>query len=496
MRLIIRPLAALFLVLASVAALPLSWTLSGVVVALTSNTTALIMGGSFHPLAEPADAPPFVTAYLGNAVTGHLDPAFADASGPVTNAVAVYTPEQFFPIGQLTFARSVAEGLVNLHRCLGAETDCVFNDDPAVRPHAVAPRAGDAMMAFGYSQSAVIASLAKLDLIQRYQPGDPSVSFMLVANPMRPNGGILMRLHGWPTIPILEIPFPGASPTGSAVLPDGRHVYPTVDVARQYDGLGGDFPVRPLNLVATVNALLGYALLHGSAVDIPLAQARFQGRQGDTGYYLVETDLVPLLQPFAFFVPRPILKAIDAPLRVVIEDAYDRDVGPGVATRASWRPIKDIVGLAARLVASIPVAVDNLTEGLGLGRVLGTTEPGAFGVGGPDLPAEPEPAVPDESVEPAVPEKDPESVEYDGGRAAGEGSAGEGSAGAESVDRVEPDAAPVEADPAPVEADPAPEKSDPGSDASADDGEAGAATTPTETDEADEPPDEDTAEAA
>src|SRR5690606_35245296 len=99
MRLIIRPLAALFLVLASVAALPLSWTLSGVVVALTSNTTALIMGGSFHPLAEPADAPPFVTAYLGNAVTGHLDPAFADASGPVTNAVAVYTPEQFFPIG-------------------------------------------------------------------------------------------------------------------------------------------------------------------------------------------------------------------------------------------------------------------------------------------------------------------------------------------------------------------------------------------------------------
>jgi len=237
----------------------------------------------------------------------------------------------------------------------------------------------------GYSQSAVIASLLKRDLIERAEPGAAPVSFLLVANSMRPNGGILMRFDDWPNIPILDIPFPGATPTDSV---DG--LYRTVDIARQYDGLGGDFPVRPLNLIATLNALLGYGMLHGETINVPLSQARFQGREGDTSYYLIETDIVPLLQPFQLFVPKPILKAIDAPLRVIIEDAYDRDIGPGVPTLASWRPIKDLAGMAARLIASVPVAVDNLTEGFGFGRVLGTSAPGAFGVGGPDVSSEPD----------------------------------------------------------------------------------------------------------
>ncbi|KWX68847.1 PE-PPE domain-containing protein [Mycobacterium sp. NAZ190054] len=158
---------------------------------------------------------------------------------------------------------------------------------------------------------------------------------------------------------------------------------------RQYDGLGGDFPVRPLNLVATLNSLLGYGLMHGETVDEPFRQARFQGRHGDTGYYLVETDLVPLLQPLTPLVPRAILKAIDAPLRVLIEDAYDRDVNPGVPTPVNWRPVTSVTRLAARLAMSIPVAVDNFTEEIGLGRVLGTDQPGTFGVGGPELPTGP-----------------------------------------------------------------------------------------------------------
>ena len=83
---------------------------------------------------------------------------------------------------------------------------------------------------------------------------------------MRPNGGTLMRFKGVPTIPLLGITFWGAAPTNSAVLNDNgtpsdpsddTFVYPTVDVPQQYDGLGGDFPVRPPNLLATVNALAG-----------------------------------------------------------------------------------------------------------------------------------------------------------------------------------------------------------------------------------------------
>ncbi len=400
---VVRPLVAGICVLAGVAGLSTSWTPT--VFALAANTTALVMGGSFHPLRGPRDSPEFVTDYLDNAVTGHLDPAFGDDVGPVTNAVAVYTPEDFFPLGRLTFDKSVAEGLVNLGRCMAAAPECEFNAEPGVDAAVGtdAPQPDDAMAVFGYSQSAVIASLLKRDLIAQYVPGAPPVSFVLNANPMRPNGGILERLSDWPTIPILGISFPGASPTDS---PDG--IYQTVDIVRQYDGLGGDFPVRPLNLLATLNALVGYALLHGETVNVPLSEARYQGREGDTRYYLIETDIVPLLQPFKLFVPAPILKALDAPLRVLIEDAYDRDVGPGVPTPASWRPIKDLVGTAAKLVASWPVAVDNLTEGFGFGRVLGTSAPGAFGVGTPDLLAEPDSGT--ASIAEAVaPEQDPET---------------------------------------------------------------------------------------
>lgn len=383
MNIVVRSLSALVLV-AGVVVLTVSSTLTTAAVTLTATTTALVMGGTFHPLTGPRDSPAFVTAYLDNAVA-HLDPAFP-AGGAVTNAVAVYGPEDFFPLGRLTFDRSVAAGQANLRRCIAAAPDCVFNPDVG----SVAPRADDAVRVFGYSQSAVIASLAKRDLIAAYRPGDPDLSFLLVANPMRPNGGILMRFAGWPTIPILGVSFDGASPTDSADLGDGLFAYPTVDIVRQYDALGGDFPVRPLNLLATVNALMGYGLQHGETVDVPFGETRYQGRDGDTTYRIITADIVPLLEPLAPFVPAPILRAIDAPLRVLIENAYDRDIGPGTPTRARWWPVHDAARLARDLLRSIPVAVDNLVEGFGGRRILGTTAPGPFGVGKPDLPSEAE----------------------------------------------------------------------------------------------------------
>ncbi len=389
MQSVVRSSMAFFVALGTVIAVSTSWAMASAIPLLATHTTALIMGGTFHPLIEPHDNPEFVTSYLDNAVIGHLDPAFA---APVTNAVAVVTPEEFFPIGPLTLDKSVAEGRANLDRCVVGSADCVFNDDAAVLAEvgSVAPQLGDSFLVFGYSQSSVIASLAKQDLIDDYQPGDPAVSFMLIANPMRPNGGVLMRGKGWPTIPILGISFSGASPTDSALLPDGSYAYPTVDIARQYDGLGGDFPVRPLNLIALLNALMGYGLLHGETVNVPFDQARYQGREGDTSYYLIETDIVPLLQPLESFIPKPILMAIDAPLRVIIEDAYDREISPGTPTSFSWWPVNDLFGMAVKLIKSLPVAVDNFFEGFGFRRVLRTEAPGTFGIGGPDLPADPD----------------------------------------------------------------------------------------------------------
>ena len=385
--------------------------LGAVVVAISSTAaaaiqlqaaTALIMGGTQHPLIGPTDQPPFVTAYLNNAIDSYIDPAAAAGTGtvgPATNAVAVYGPEEFFPVfGSRTFDQSTAIGLENLHNCLNA-SGCVYNNDPAVDPEVgtAAPVATDKFIVFGYSQSAVVAALAKRDLIDDYHAGDPSTSFLLVADPMRPNGGILMRFKGVPTIPLLGITFWGAAPTNSAVLNDNgtpsdpsddTYVYPTVDVAQQYDALGGDFPVRPLNLLATINALAAYLYLHGNVVNKPLSEALYQGKVGDTSYYMFPTDTLPVLMPLEQLgVPKPILGLLDAPLRVLIEDAYARNVSPGTPTGASILPIGNPIALALHLLASIPVGIDNALQDLGVGRVLGTTDPGPFGVGGPALPS-------------------------------------------------------------------------------------------------------------
>jgi hypothetical protein len=389
-----------FLALVGAVVVAASWTMTSAI--HLQATTALIMGGTKHPLTEPTDQPPFVTAYLNNAINSYIDPAAAAGDGtlgPATNAVAVYGPEQFFPVsGSQTFDQSTAIGLANLHNCLNA-SGCVYNNDPAVDPAVgtAAPVATDKFIVFGYSQSAVVAALAKRDLINNYQAGDPSTSFLLVADPMRPNGGILMRFKGVPTIPLLGITFWGAAPTNSAVLNDGgtpsdpsddTYAYPTVDVAQQYDGLGGDFPVRPLNLLATINALAGYYYLHGNVVNEPLSDAVFQGKVGDTSYYMFPTNTLPILMPLQQLgVPKPILGLLDAPLRVLIEDAYARNVSPGTPTGASILPIGNPIALAVHLVESIPVGVDNALQDLGVGRALGTTAPGPFGVGGPSLPA-------------------------------------------------------------------------------------------------------------
>ncbi len=404
MRAAARSLCVTVLALFGAVVLGVSWTMTTAI--QLQATTALIMGGTFHSLDPGQDTPEFVTAYLDNAINGYINPA-ADAGTGVTghpdNAVAVITPEEFFPLGKLTLAESVAEGRGNLHNCLNA-SGCVYNNDPNLDPEVPtsAPAATDTFIVFGYSQSAVVASLVKQDLIDNYDPENPPCpdqpcrSFDLVANPMRPNGGILMRFNGLPAIPILEVQWYGATPTDSPVVDDNGtadpsddiFAYPTVDVANQYDALGGDFPVRPLNLLATANAVLGYVYLHGDSVNRPFSEAEFQGQYGDTSYYMFTTDLLPILMPLdQLGVPKSILRVLDAPLREIVEDAYDRDVSPGIATKASLKPFKDPSALLVRVLRAIPVGIDDGLEEAGLGRALGTTPAGPFGIDGPPLPA-------------------------------------------------------------------------------------------------------------
>jgi hypothetical protein len=263
--------------------------------------------------------------YLRGTDIGRFPPdaefaAYADSVIDVTAgahlpAQKIDYPASFWPVsaGYLsapTYNASVHTGLQAAHAALDGQSGAIV---------------------FGYSQGAVVATEYKR------QAGAVGDTYVLLANPNRPNGGILERFSGI-TIPILGISFNGATPTGGDV---------TYDIARQYDGWA-DFPKYPLNLLADINALMGIAYLHGTydlqvdpaVLDDPSKTDKQQ--YGSTTYYLIHTDLLPLLIPLHGLVPEPILKAIDAPLRVLVELGYDRK-NYGAAAGAGWfKPVNPI----------------------------------------------------------------------------------------------------------------------------------------------------------
>jgi hypothetical protein len=250
----------------------------------------------------------------------------------------------------------------------------------------VAPAETDTFVVAGFSQSAVVASLVKADLVARYQnhpQGSPEVAFSFIANPMRGNGGILMRFNKL-TIPIIDIPMYGATPT-STCQDDGGLCYPSIDIAQQYDFMGGDAPNNLFNILALVNSIAGYTLLHGQMQSQDLGDAEYQDTLGGTDYYLKPAELLPVLMPLERLgVPRATLLVADAPLRVLIEDAYRRDINPGEPTPQYLVSISRPVVTAANALRAIPVGIDDGLQEAGFPRLLGTRSAGKYGVEGGD----------------------------------------------------------------------------------------------------------------
>jgi hypothetical protein len=183
--------------------------------------------------------------------------------------------------------------------------------------------AGTGDVVFAFSQGAVVAS--------QYKADNPhtGATFILFENPNRPNGGVMQRFNGL-TIPILDITFSGATKDTDDL---------TLDIARQYSGWS-DFPTYPLNLLATANAIMGIIYLHGPSQRYAELEAELAAIQtdttapdynpahyqehGNTRYYLIPTERLPLLMPLEGILPKNILDAIDKPLRAIIETGYDR----------------------------------------------------------------------------------------------------------------------------------------------------------------------------
>ena len=302
------------------------------------------------------------------------------SAGEDFDVQAIWTPEAFWPaFGNQTFNASVKTGQGSLDGCLRTVV-CTAHTYPRESDS----EGTDGFAVFGYSQSARIASLQKSALIDAYRPDDPAtaqqVSFVMIGNPNRPNGGILQRFTGL-YVPILDVSFDGATRTDSPVV----------------DGWA-DFPTYPLNLLADLNALAGILFLHGDYFvgdkTNPVAgqQYLYQGQRGDTNYYMIPTRRMPLLVPLALIgVPDFILAALDAPLRVLTEWGYNRTLSPGDPNHARligwpWHPIRDVVHLVVSVFTGLDDAVSQLFGNPDFRPFRTTPVTSTFGVGGAELP--------------------------------------------------------------------------------------------------------------
>ncbi len=259
---------------------------------------ALIMGGTGNPQPDPA----YLTA-INNA---YIQPLF-----PGAIKQGVFTPEEFWPVtGNLTFGQSVAQGVTLLNNAINAT---------------ISPT--NSAVVFGYSQSATIATNEINALMAMGSPHASQLSFVLASNPNNPDGGILERFPGF-YIPFIDVPFNGATPPNSP--------YPTFMYSIQYEGVA-NAPQYPLHVLSDINAVMGYFYLHstyenltatqvGSALPLPTSP----GYTGDTHYYMLLTQNLPLVQPIRDlpYVGPPLADLIQPDLRVLVDLGYG-NIGVG-----------------------------------------------------------------------------------------------------------------------------------------------------------------------
>jgi hypothetical protein len=265
--------------------------------ALGTDAT-LIMGGT----GEPDPSPPYPMDVNVDYIVPNLPNIYP---GTTDTTTVLPTPEQLFPLpgySQLTLGQSMVQGLQDLQTALAAEPP------------------GTDTIVFGYSQSATIGT-DELDEIANgtvtNPPSPADLAFVLVGDPNNPDGGLLERFGGF-YVPGLNIAFNGATPDSA---------YPTDIYTNEYDG-AADFPQYPLNVLADVNAILGvfydhdYSDLTPTQVGTAVVEAVSPGA-GDTTYYFIPTQTLPLLDPLVQAgVPQWLIDLLTPDLRVLVDMGY------------------------------------------------------------------------------------------------------------------------------------------------------------------------------
>ncbi|HEY1843059.1 MAG TPA: PE-PPE domain-containing protein [Mycobacterium sp.] len=265
-----------------------------------ADDTALILGHALLP--TPDDS------YMTQVMDTYITPSF-----PGYNPVAVTTPETDYGSG-------LTQGVSDLDTAINQQLD-----------------AGNQVVVFGYSMSpsVVTQEMINLDALTTGQPSTDDLSFILAEDLNNPDGGIFTR-------------FPGL---GGVTLPatPADTPYDTTIYTIEYSG-ASDFPQYPSNVFADLNAEDGYLDLHPyllpgwpayfdpSEVANAVAQNVSPGYGGNTDYFLIPTQDLPLLDGFRLMpgAPSAFADLIQPDMRVLVDLGYDWTGSADVTTAADW----------------------------------------------------------------------------------------------------------------------------------------------------------------
>jgi hypothetical protein len=183
------------------------------------------------------------------------------------------------------------------------------------------------MLVIGNSQGSLPTDAVRAKLENDLNAPQPSgLSFLVNGDPEQ-RGGLFSVLFAPGTyIPILDY----------TVLGPVESRYDLVVFTYEYDGIA-DFPDRPWNLIADLNALFGVAYRHAAtgslnpyAIPTEDITVATNSKGATTTTYLGRAEHLPLTQPLRELgISADLVNAIDSVLRPIIDAGYSRnDEGP------------------------------------------------------------------------------------------------------------------------------------------------------------------------
>jgi hypothetical protein len=225
-------------------------------------------------------------------------------------------------------------------------------------------------VAIGVSGSTFVVNEIMRRLADDPDPGKPApqdISFVIIGDGERGFIPAVVPFTGW------DLPLVGYTTQPIPVTP-----YDAIVVTGEYDGLA-DWPDRPWNLLAVLNALVGSPAteatdIHWQSiwVDLDTVPAANVTRErnaagGTTTSYLVPTPVVPLLYPLRDHgVPEEVIGVLNSVLKPVIDAGYRRNDPPWLKAITGPEPVAMIAddgeGSAAVRIAAGPQPAPRATR--------------------------------------------------------------------------------------------------------------------------------------